>query len=589
MISEENDDEIHERDEMGFFILQDTYISLCGTNAVLSANEWLSVDFIKENLKDGVPTANKKRKTDSDDSALVQSSPLEKNVQICPRCNLILHTDQGSNEVSSNGLQFRYSPLCSFDGTMADISLCNHHQLERNKRQQSKRSDSALLIGNVLKCQEEGYTRIERFEVLIMGDGGQGANSSDQGDNNCTVALPEKRMKNNDCISHEQIRVSMVITVSLPYLERMSKIIKSDESVGYHQIDHYDDYLSTNSRSFDPHGRLFFSLIRSDWDWLDMEKRRLANSKVCGKNSKTVVPMALCETKSLFPDSLSLEELYTRIRGASIPQVASFIDIKFEEYAWGGSRNCVAGNLSLPDEVLQSQLSQFLRAKSLHDLRVTCRYMHQVLRSVVPGMKLKLFPHQVRSLHWMRTRESNSITEDYAMMCGPNNIGCDEVLSGDLFRSITAGGIVSVAKRRQRGARRRFWQINSWSGTCSKHSNERIRTVARCRNVARGGLLCDDPGLGKTITILSLILQTFGQTTGTNRKEGNHNRVSEDLIIDTYWRELLVSYTRRHQLMGLALKLRKCDIEQIFEYPLETVLTKEELVKYRKVVPHPTW
>ena len=175
------------------------------------------------------------------------------------------------------------------------------------------------------------------------------------------------------------------------------------------------------------------------------------------------------------------------------------------------------------------------------------------------------------------------------MQYGPNNVSIDEVLCGDMYRSVTSGGVVSVVPRRGQAEYLPFWQINTWTGTSSLgYRNDRIKTVAQCRSVARGGLLCDDPGLGKTISILSLILQTFGQST-ERLKQKERSKVSDDLIIDSYWREILVSSTRRDELLELTLKLRKCDQAQIFQYPVEDVLTDEEMAAYKELVKDPIW
>lgn len=83
-----------------------------------------------------------------------------------------------------------------------------------------------------------------------------------------------------------------------------------------------------------------------------------------------------------------------------------------------------------------------------------------------------------------------------------------------------------------------------------------------------------------------MILQTFGQST-ERLEDKKSTKITEDLIINTYWREHLVSYTRRDQLLELTLKLRKIDLDQFFQYPVQKVLTEDEWVYYKEIISHP--
>jgi hypothetical protein len=564
------EDVINERDEVGFFFLKDAAVSLCKgseelfakadeRNGSLKFQEWIDVDIAKIHDPGMHQTSDK---------VCDGTSP----VDTCPRCHLLLHL--GTKEKCK--LQFKESEMCSFSGCAKDLKCCDSH---KDLGSQTNRSDGALLLGTIMKCKSAGYLRIESFQVLVSGEGDTSADGS-------RFELPrDNEESDNDEIRSDhyrckQVRASIVITVSLPHLEKFSKLVcTSDEDHSQQQFGHYDEYLTTSSAGFPSHGQLLFSLIRCDWDWLDLAMQRLRT------RSQSESPPSTSNINSIFPSSTTLEELYARIRGASLPQVASCTAMNLEDYA-DSEAACIAGALTLPEDLLQSKLAPYLRAKSLHSLRSTCQYLHTVLKSVVPGMKLELFPHQIRSLHWMRRREERHVTDDDVMNFGPNNIGIDEVMHGDIFRSVTSGGIVSLTPRQRKGS---FWHINTWTGRCSlNYRNHSIRTVARCRNVARGGLLCDDPGLGKTITILSLVLQTFGQS--TQKVEGGDVEellISDDEIIDAYWREILVSHTRRDELLELTLKLRKHDQDQFFQYPVKDLLTAEEWDIYKDTVKDP--
>jgi hypothetical protein len=387
----------------------------------------------------------------------------------------------------------------------------------------------------------------------------------------------------------------MVVTISLPHLERLSNTATSF----FHQRPHYDEeFLSTNSHGFPPCGQLLFSLLRSDWDWLDAtmayaceeNRQALASSE---QQFSSMIQYA--DEQSIFPKALTLEELYSRLSNSATITTAKScknITCRLAE----GKDLVVAGDLSLPEELLVYKLAPYLRAKSLHNLRSTCRYLNHVLKAVVPGLRLQLYPHQVTSLSWMRKREHRSMTEYDAMKLGPNYSlgGVDEfeVLHGDVFRSVTSGGMVSVVPRGRKG-KGYFWLVNAWSGACWMNINGRhrdsIKAVAQSRRVARGGLLCDDPGLGKTITVLSLVLQTLGQSTEKVSGNGVAIKIRDQDIIDAYWGEMLVSRTRQDELLALTLKLRKCDLEQYFQYPVIDILSDTERDVYERLIKNPIW
>lgn len=182
------------------------------------------------------------------------------------------------------------------------------------------------------------------------------------------------------------------------------------------------------------------------------------------------------------------------------------------------------------------------------------------------------------------------VNDDDAMQTGCDNIAySDNTLCGDFFRSVSAGSIVSVTPRRRKDRNNSsFWHINTWTGGCSIHyRNERLRTVAKCRSVARGGLLCDDPGMGKTITFLSCILQTFGQSTEKTNTRIQKKQITDDLIVDSYWREHLVRSTRHDELYSIYMQLCKCDLGNYFRYPIRDFLSPENYKHYCSIIKDP--
>jgi len=495
------------------------------------------------------------------------SSSSSYSKSICPRCNLVLHETNDKRSV----LSFQPSHDTLFDGTMDDTTKCLHHNHDEDDDVEN-RSDAALILGLIEMCKREGLLRVQSFQLLI---------SSNLDGNDVQY---EQVHDNQDVMNNlRRVKASIVITISLPYLEKVSQEMQPSR-----QITNYDDYLSSSTSFCSPYAQLLFSIMRSDWSWLD---RTMTTLLYRNRERYVGVPSIhhdIKEETSIFPPVLSLQALYDRIQGASSQEVPTSFNTNNIEH-----HNFVpAGDLTLPEDVLQNKLAPFLKAKSLQSLRMCSKYLHYSLRAVVPGMKLQLFPHQIKSLTWMRSRESSQETELNSMVSGADNQNAFGILEGDIFKSISAGSIVSVTPRRRERKERPLWHINTWSGQCSQvYKNELIRTVSSCRNIARGGLLCDDPGLGKTITVLSLILQTHGLSTESDelptRNMNDSAVVSDDIIIDSYWREVLVESTRSYELRGIALQLRKRDDGLYFQYNVMDVLTPDEQRLYSEIIESP--
>lgn len=131
-----------------------------------------------------------------------------------------------------------------------------------------------------------------------------------------------------------------------------------------------------------------------------------------------------------------------------------------------------SGIWDLSDDLLMNILTA-LEPRDLISIAITCRHLRSLTSSVIPCMKLKLFPHQQAAVDWMLQRELNP-----------------ETLVHPLYMDfLTADGL-------------KFY-VNAVSGEIATGIAPTVRDF-------RGGLFCDEPGLGKTITALSLILKTQG-------------------------------------------------------------------------------
>ncbi|UIZ27176.1 hypothetical protein KXD40_002280 [Peronospora effusa] len=132
----------------------------------------------------------------------------------------------------------------------------------------------------------------------------------------------------------------------------------------------------------------------------------------------------------------------------------------------------------LPANVLQNILC-LMNARDLASLSGVCSLFQHMAYEVVPGLNLVLYEHQRRGLKWMLRRETPSLTS----IPQPHPF----ILSSE-SESESAVAIDLIQNR--------------------VITHPHVMASDAC-----GGMFCDEPGLGKTITMLALILRTKGQTT----------------------------------------------------------------------------
>ncbi|OQR80934.1 F-box protein [Achlya hypogyna] len=117
----------------------------------------------------------------------------------------------------------------------------------------------------------------------------------------------------------------------------------------------------------------------------------------------------------------------------------------------------------LPMNVMWEML-KCLNAVELATVAMVCTTLQHLTYDTAPGLKLELFPHQKKALKWMLHRERP-----------PRRL---------IHPYILAGRIDTVTNK--------------------------IHALPVPAMDIRGGFLCDEPGLGKTITMIALLLRTQG-------------------------------------------------------------------------------
>lgn len=164
--------------------------------------------------------------------------------------------------------------------------------------------------------------------------------------------------------------------------------------------------------------------------------------------------------------SFDLHEIFKTLPSVRVEKRMQITRITPDEAALG------LGIWSVPDDVLNKVLIR-LKPRDLIRVAATCHHLRTLAAAIMPCMKLKLFPHQEAAVEWMLKREQNS-----------------QALAHPLYKDLcTEDGLP--------------FYINVTSGEIFTGNVPTISDFC-------GGMFCDEPGLGKTVTALSLILKTHG-------------------------------------------------------------------------------
>ena len=141
--------------------------------------------------------------------------------------------------------------------------------------------------------------------------------------------------------------------------------------------------------------------------------------------------------------------------------------------------------LRLPEQIASAYLG-FLDAQCFKHLNTTCKTLCAITMDTFAGLKVKLLPHQRAALRWMLHREQRFPKA----LLPPKSRAFDKAYHPcrKLFRCI--------------GGKETFAFDSLHLAIVADGDHNMIRPV-------RGGLFCDDPGLGKTITTIGLILRTY--------------------------------------------------------------------------------
>eukprot|EP00980_Cylindrotheca_fusiformis_P011953 scaffold2830_cov131-Cylindrotheca_fusiformis.AAC.74 len=415
----------------------------------------------------------------------------------CTHCKLIVDSGERSNSPLSciAGIGLR------FEGTIQDAKpdrgVC------RCQRHLQQRTDAALVVGLALTCQDYGYASIKSMHIIVQ----------------------DKKHSDNDRPRDDYRRLaSLYITFHIPEIHQNRETTKIRR------------FLSSSAKALPPSTQLLLSLIRSDWDFLD--------DFILQRSENTSISREIRTRRhhlTLFPPKLSLEEVYKRIRGA----VCALEEADFEKSVYMNKADMCL--VDLPKDILKHHVAVYLKARSLDSLRRTCRTAYRTLRSVVPGLKLQLYAHQIKSLSWMRNREVGSTLESDLVSYTARRAHSQE---GDVHRAASGGATVLLSDRSGK-------RENIHVSQCSGDEVPIVSDDPLSRTTARGGLLCDDPGLGKTITVVSLVLQTLGlstessglnETISDSSKNGDTDNSSDEQIFVEYWKESTIQEYRTRDL-----------------------------------------
>jgi hypothetical protein len=247
--------------------------------------------------------------------------------------------------------------------------------------------------------------------------------------------------------SWKRVTASLLATFSLPKdQDNSAKLSSSNDE--YHDVPlKKTKARKRRSKMLSSAIQLVASIIKCDWDNLNTTMELLQNKSLSKRTTTNSHNRQQPKREHFFPDLLNVEELYYRISGAS--KHCRNLDDDFTANNNNTHANTSAVQfIDIPSEIVATSIAPYLRAKTLHALRVTNRKLNKSLRQVVPGLRLKLFQHQIRSLEWMEMRERRCVTEGDLLCEKSGGFGGEEVVcGGDYHRAVTGGATMLLAPR----------------------------------------------------------------------------------------------------------------------------------------------
>ena len=252
---------------------------------------------------------------------------------------------------------------------------------------------------------------------------------------------------------------------------------------------------------------LLMELLSSEWN--ELKENILANEKQLVDG---LVQTKFSSNLPKFPCSMNLSEVYIRI-GKPNPLTST---------RERGNDSCEEIDLQ---RIPQHLYSPFLDAQSLAAMRCANKFFSHALQSIIPGLKLSLVKHQISSLAWMRSRESKK----------------------SLNRKFISRMFIGIASK----------MTVCFDGESLRYKvNENVDATLNV--LPSGGLLCDDPGLGKTITVLALILQSIhSNNVSKTSKASNVEELKEEIFLHCW--ERLTLFTKRQEMYKILNAVRRLD------------------------------
>ena len=383
---------------------------------------------------------SKKPRLDSDlkpPSATIRTNQKKQSHRGCPNCQVILYP-------ADNDLRIKCNP---FNGTIAQRkSKCNcfiPENVKKHSRKEQFKSDANLLIGAAISSSKLGQSVIESMKVI----------------------LHEKIRSNNIYLTDVGFYYASIIIIISPSKEKV--------------------------KTPSPCTKFLFSMVQTDWN---------AYNKIlslgCSVHNQTDNKCKAMEDLLLsndilhnnFPKELSLHELYSRMNTASRQHKLQYQQNTALLGTTASLKQTSILTNNIPTDVLSTYICSYLNAKSLYSLRCTCKYLFHVICNVIPGLKLKLYSHQIASLCWMRWREAGG---------GDDKVPLDE---GKKNSSFNVGSLVPF--RRENNGKRKIQ-----TRTSSSDNEDQCTIVDSCH----GGLLCDVRSISN-ISYCKLILILFSST-----------------------------------------------------------------------------